>query len=47
MEGKLATTVFTASSQEYERLELHYLSWTVMVHTFNLSTQKAEEGEDL
>lgn len=43
MERKLAT-VFIASSQEYETLELHYLSWAVVVHIFNLSTQKAEEG---
>jgi hypothetical protein len=28
-------------------LELRYLSWAVMTHTFNLSTQKAEEGADL
>lgn len=46
MEGKLAT-VFIASSQEYETLELHYLSWAVVAHIFNLSTQKAEKGADL
>lgn len=46
MERKLAT-VFIASSQEYEALGLHYLSWAVVAHIFSLSTQKAEEGAEL